>query len=116
MRPGPGVDHVARADSLPFPDRTFDTVVCTEMLEHDRRPWLTLQEMARVLRPGGILLLTCRGYDHRGCFPVHDYPDDLWRFTDTAIRLLITDAGLIPVEIIEDPQAGVFAAATKPEE
>lgn len=114
MRDGPGVDTVARSDALPFPASEFDVVVSTEMLEHDQRPWLSVAEMARVLRPGGHLLLTCRGYDGRGCFPVHDYPDDHWRFTVSSVRLLLTDAGLV-ADVIEDPQApGVFAAATKP--
>lgn len=85
-------------------------------LEHDRRPWRSVLEMARVLRPSGRLLLTCRGYDERGCFPVHDYPDDLWRFTATSVRLLLADAGLTDIDAIPDPQTpGVFAAARKPE-
>lgn len=115
MRAGPGVDVVAQAAALPFPDNAFEAAVCTEMLEHDTRPWLSIAEMARVLRPAGILLLTCRGFDQRGCFQLHEYPNDLWRFTVGSIGVLLADAGLAALEVIEDPQApGVFAAARKP--
>ena len=115
MRCGPGVDAVAAADGLPFADRSFGAVVSTEMLEHDARPWLSVNEMGRVLRPGGWLLLTCRGFDSRGCFPLHEYPDDLWRFTTRSVRLLLEDAGMTDIRSVEDPQTpGVFAAARKP--
>ena len=54
------------ATLLPFPDGTFDAVTCLEALEflpHARR---TLREMARVLRPGGVLLTTNRrGWEAR---------------------------------------------------
>jgi len=54
------------ATLLPFPEATFDAVTCLEALEflpHARR---TLREMARVLRPGGVLLTTNRrGWEAR---------------------------------------------------
>lgn len=115
MRPGPGVDHVAVASKLPFDDGEFGVVISTEMLEHDTRPWKSVAEMARVLRPGGILILTARGYDHRGCFPVHDYPGDYWRFSIGAFRELLDDAGLLPLDVIDDPEApGVLSVARLP--
>ena len=110
VRPGPGVDQQASADALPFPDDRFDVVVCTEMLEHDPRFWASVPEMARVLRPGGHLLLTARGIG----FPRHDYPADYWRFTPEAFAALFAAAGLDAIEIVEDPEAsGVFGLATK---
>jgi ubiquinone/menaquinone biosynthesis C-methylase UbiE len=48
------------ADSLPFPAGSFDAVVSLEMLEFTPRPRQTIQEMVRVLRPGGWLLVTNR--------------------------------------------------------
>src|ERR1700741_1662508 len=77
MRPGPDVDVVVNAHDLwrVFPDQHFDVVVSAEMLEHDDAPWKSISEMRRVVREGGFLLLTCRGYDERGCFPLHSYPD-----------------------------------------
>jgi 2-polyprenyl-6-hydroxyphenyl methylase/3-demethylubiquinone-9 3-methyltransferase len=43
---------------LPFPDASFDAVWCSEVLEHLFSPLYALQEMHRVLRPGGVALLT----------------------------------------------------------
>lgn len=43
---------------LPFADASFDTVVCSEILEHVFRPDLVLQEAWRVLKPGGRVILT----------------------------------------------------------
>lgn len=48
------------ADRLPFPDATFDAVTCIEALEFFPRPERALQEMVRVLRPGGTLVISNR--------------------------------------------------------
>lgn len=112
MRPGPGVDEVASAADLPFEANTFDVVVCAEMLEHDSAPWLSLPEMARVLRDGGWLLLTCRGIG----FPLHDFPNDYWRFTCDGVARLVDHAGLTCVDVLDDPDPaspGVFALARR---
>lgn len=115
MRPGPGVDQVATAGNLPFESNSFDVVISTEMLEHDPRPWASIPEMARVLRPAGVLILTARGYDHRGCYPVHDFPADYWRFSCGGMTLLVEDAGLKVYNCLADfDKPGVFVTAVKP--
>ena len=43
----------APAEALPFPDRTFDIVVCRSLLHHLQDPKKGLSEMVRVLKPGG---------------------------------------------------------------
>jgi ubiquinone/menaquinone biosynthesis C-methylase UbiE len=48
---------VADAEQLPFPDASFDTVVCALGLCSIPRPEVAVAEMARVLVPGGTLLL-----------------------------------------------------------
>ena len=42
---------------LPFPDASFDTAVCIRVIHHFRDPRPALRELARVLRPGGVLVL-----------------------------------------------------------
>jgi SAM-dependent methyltransferase len=51
---------LARADitDLPFPDGRFDLVICSEVLEHVRDDDRALEELARVIRPGGHLVIT----------------------------------------------------------
>jgi len=45
-----------RAEHLPFPDETFDTVVFTYLLRYVQDPDATVRELSRVLKPGGELL------------------------------------------------------------
>lgn len=52
------IDYVSDAQSIPVPDASFDVVLCTEMLEHVPQPILVIREFARILRPGGVLLLS----------------------------------------------------------
>lgn len=113
MREGPGVDQVAEAKALPFEEKRFDVVVSTEMLEHDATFWLSLPEMARVLRPGGHMLITARSTG----FPIHDFPSDYYRFSPEGLAFLFELAGCDSVEIIPDPDPlspGVFGLAAKP--
>src|SRR6185295_3797200 len=70
---GPGVDVVADAEDLSLWDANhWPTVISTEMLEHCPRPWVAVKEMARVASE--LVIITCRGYDNRGCWEVHSYP------------------------------------------
>jgi SAM-dependent methyltransferase len=52
------VDIVCDITEIPEPDESFDAVLCTEVLEHLPSPVAALREMARLLRPGGTMLLT----------------------------------------------------------
>ncbi|MEP6695065.1 MAG: class I SAM-dependent methyltransferase, partial [Chloroflexota bacterium] len=53
--PDPIDPHVVRgyAESLPFPDASFDLVTCFSVIEYLERPAVAVAEMARVVRPGG---------------------------------------------------------------
>jgi ubiquinone/menaquinone biosynthesis C-methylase UbiE len=48
------------AQQLPFPAQSFDVVTCLESLEFFPRPLEAVREMVRVLRPGGLLLISNR--------------------------------------------------------
>jgi ubiquinone/menaquinone biosynthesis C-methylase UbiE len=52
------IDYVSDITDIPAPDGSFDVVLCTEVLEHVPKPVETIKELARVLAPGGTLLLT----------------------------------------------------------
>ena len=49
---------VGDVQSLPFDDGAFDVVICTEVIEHVVSPTRGIAELARVLRPGGTLVLS----------------------------------------------------------
>ena len=61
---------------LPFADKTFDSIVCLEVLEHVPDTRLALAEMSRVLKGGGVLLLSAPMH-----WPLHYEPKDYFRFT-----------------------------------
>lgn len=46
---------LGRAERLPFPDETFDALTFTYLLRYTDEPKATLAELARVLRPGGVM-------------------------------------------------------------
>lgn len=84
LRPGPGVDRVLDLHHIALADGTVGTVLLLDTLEHVEFFWLALDEIRRILKPGGLLLLTSV-MD----FPIHDYPADYWRFTPEGFRTLL---------------------------
>ena len=84
IRPGRGVRIIGDAQALGIRDAAFDVVLCTEVLEHLPEPQRAIDEMYRVLRPGGELLLTTRFL-----FPIHDAPHDYFRYTKYGLRHLL---------------------------
>ena len=44
--------------ALPFPDRAFEVVLCTEVIEHTTDPRAAVRELCRVVAPGGVLVVT----------------------------------------------------------
>jgi SAM-dependent methyltransferase len=52
------IDVVSDIAAIPAPDESFDAVLCSEVLEHVPDPTRALDEFARLLRPGGKLIIT----------------------------------------------------------
>lgn len=73
------------AEALPFRDGAFNAVVSFAVLEHLRDPDLSIAEAARVLVPGGLLLLGTHGV-----YPYHPCPDDYFRWTQAGLRLTLS--------------------------
>ncbi len=74
-----GVEAVfvrANLEELPFPDDTFELVLCVQVVEHLLEPSAGLREIARVLRPGGTVLLSTDNEKNR-ITQVLNYPRNL---------------------------------------
>jgi SAM-dependent methyltransferase len=52
------IDYVSDLASIPVPEGSFGAVLCTEVLEHHPEPIKVVHELARILQPGGTLILT----------------------------------------------------------
>jgi SAM-dependent methyltransferase len=81
--------EIAPDGTVAVPDASFDAVLSTQVLEHVADPAAHLRECARVLKPGGRLLLSTHGV-----FVYHPDPDDYWRWTCAGLRLEARRAGL----------------------
>lgn len=88
-------DVFADAKAIPFAEGTFDTVLLLEVLEHVRDPDRVLQEIARVLKPAGRLLLSTPFL-----YPLHDAPHDYQRYTEYGLRQRVGAAGLVAGEVL----------------
>jgi SAM-dependent methyltransferase len=91
------LDLVADLQAMPeIADASFDTVLCTQVLEHVPRPGAALAEIARVLAPGGHLILSV---PHLSL--LHEVPHDYFRFTRFGLESLLEAAGLRVLELSE---------------
>lgn len=91
---GPRVDIVAdTSKGLPIESQTYDTIICTEMLEHTPYPRESIKELARVLKKGGYLILSTP-FVHK----LHGEPFDYFRYSQHILKVLAEEAGLETIE------------------
>jgi SAM-dependent methyltransferase len=84
IQEGTNVDRIEDIHALTFADDSVGTIICVETLEHVADPLRAVQEMHRVLAPGGALAISSTMF-----FPIHQHPWDYWRFTPEAFDLLL---------------------------
>lgn len=97
------VDLVADIQHMPaVASASVDAVICTEVLEHVADPAAALGEIARVLRPGGILVLSVPHLS-----PIHEAPNDYYRYTRYGLAHLFERAGLELLDL--SAAGGLFA-------
>lgn len=87
-------DVFADGAQLPFADQTFTTVFCLEVLEHVPRPVQVMEEIARVLKPGGLAYISVPFL-----YPLHDAPHDFQRYTSYGLRRNAENARLEVISI-----------------
>src|SRR5205823_6133959 len=86
-------DHFYDGQAFPFPDAEFDSVITSQVLEHVFTPDAFLEEIRRVLKPGGALLLTIPFV-----WDEHSQPFDYARYSSFGLQSLLQKHGF---EIIE---------------
>ncbi|OHA30082.1 MAG: hypothetical protein A3G52_02280 [Candidatus Taylorbacteria bacterium RIFCSPLOWO2_12_FULL_43_20] len=98
MIKGTNIDVVGDALNPPFPNNHFDTVISTQVLEHVEKPWIMVSEIGRILKPGGVCIITAPFMA-----PYHADPHDFFRFTIEGLASLFVNNEF---EIIEHDSYG----------
>ena len=88
MRPGPGVDRVEDVSATTLGNGEAGTVLCIETFEHVFEVRKAFDEVYRVLKPGGLFVITSPLN-----FRIHGYPDDYWRMTPNCLRRMLEPYG-----------------------
>ena len=110
LREGAGVDQIEDVHHLSFDDDSVGTVIALETLEHVADPIRAVEEMYRVLQPGGVLAISSLMF-----FPIHAHPWDYWRFTPQAFELLLRpfESSLVVAQGFSALPEGVFGVGVK---
>lgn len=80
--------YVCDLRDIPVEDNRFDAIVFNQVMEHVPEPALVVQELYRVLKPGGRMIYSAPLY-----FEEHEQPYDFYRYTQFAVRYLYERAG-----------------------
>ena len=65
-------------------EQEFDLILCLDMLEHAKEPFEVIESAKQCLKGNGVLLVTSVFN-----FPIHEYPNDYWRFTPECFKMLL---------------------------
>ncbi len=83
---GPDVDIIGDIYDIDIPDNSIGTALCLNTIEHLAEPQKAIDEMARVLRPNGRIIITAPM-----SWGIHRYPKDYWRFLPDGMEYLLRD-------------------------
>ena len=89
------LDYVSDICLIPEKDASFDAILCTEVLEHVSEPIKAVNEMARLLKPGGVLILTAPLGSFLHQTPYHFYGG----YTPYWFKKFLPEAGFIDIQI-----------------
>jgi hypothetical protein len=95
MRSGKGVDLLLNLHDIDLPDSTAGTVLALDTLEHVEFCRRAMSELYRILKPGGVAIISSVMY-----FPIHDYPSDYWRFTPEGFKSLLNQFSYSTVNFV----------------
>lgn len=87
---------------IPLRGEAFDSILCFQVLEHVANPFEGIAEISRVLKPGGILLLSVPHLSR-----LHELPHDYYRYTEYGLRELAKAGGFEVLEL--EPVGGLVS-------
>jgi len=88
-----GADIIADAQNVPLSSESQNFILCTEMLEHVKNPEKVVQEIYRLLKPGGVIVLTTRFV-----YGLHETPNDYFRYTKYGLKFLFKEFDIIDIK------------------
>ena len=87
MAKGPNVDIVSKSEyDLGLDSDIYDVVISGNTLEHVKQPWLSVQELHRVTKKGGLICCVTPV-----TIPYHAFPIDCWRIMKDGYIWLFTE-------------------------
>ena len=89
------IDVFGSAYHIPFKKNSFDSIICTAVLEHLEEPEQALRESYRVLCPGGYAIYTIPFFWH-----LHEEPRDFYRYSKYGLKYLFEKCGFEVVELV----------------
>lgn len=101
VAPAPEVHIVADIRRVPLPDGSVARIICNNVLEHVVDPRAAVQEIFRLLEPGGLAYISTPFL-----YPFHAAPNDYQRWTSAGFRVLFSDFEMVKL----GTRAGPFSA------
>ena len=83
-------------------DNAYDSVLCIEVLEHVRDPFLAISEVSRIVKKKGHIILSVPHLSR-----LHEEPNDYFRYTKHGLQYLLKNAGFRVLRI--EPGGGIFS-------
>jgi len=84
LRSGLGVDVIMDLHNIDLDSESVGTVLIMDTLEHVEYPHRALKEVHRILKAKGMVIISSVMK-----FPIHEYPNDFWRFTPEGLKSVL---------------------------
>ena len=82
------IDLIGTVYEIPAHDESFDSLLCTDVLEHVEEPAAAIAEAARILKSGGFGIYSVQFFWH-----IHESPRDFYRYSNFGLKYLFKKNG-----------------------
>jgi SAM-dependent methyltransferase len=88
------IDIISDIYNIPVEEKSFDYILCTQVIEHLKYPHQAFKEFSRILKSGGLLFVTCPL-----SWKEHQQPYDYFRYTQYALKMLAEENNFKVLEL-----------------